>query len=210
MKKIAVIAAMDKETALLQNLSLPNLIVEKSGIGKVSATVKTMEIINHFHPDLIINSGIAGGLEKTLKIGDMICATHCAYHDVWCGEPNVWGQVQDFPLYFKADNFINELLPADIKKGLIVSGDQFITDINALEQIKAKFPEALAVDMESAAIAQTCYITHTPFISLRLISDTPGVKHHQEQYENFWQSAAETSFNYLRRIIERITVTDEG
>lgn len=102
------------------------------------------------------------------------------------------------------------MLDAKIKKGLIISGDKFITAADELAHLKQKFPQALAVDMESAAIAQTAFMLKTPFISLRLISDTPGVKHHQEQYENFWRNAAETSFNTLKALLNNINRLNEN
>ena len=88
-----------------------------------------------------------------------------------------------------------------IFKGLIVSGDQFITDRHQLDAIKAQFPEALAVDMESAAIAQTCYLLQTPFVSFRILSDTPGADNHLEQYFNFWDEMASRSFDVTRRFL---------
>ena len=202
--KIAIIAAMDKEVKLLKTLESANVSVFKSGIGKVAAAVAAAQIISEYHPDLIINSGIAGGLDDSLNIGDTGCAEIVCYHDVWCGEPNAYGQVQGFPLFYKSDTNITALIDAKIKKGLIISGDKFITAPEELAMLKNKFPEALAVDMESAAIAQTAFMLNTPFVSLRLISDTPGAQHHQEQYDNFWRNAAETSFENLQTLLNKI------
>lgn len=204
MKKIAVIAAMEKEAKLLQDLASDNLLIVTSGIGKVAAALKTSEIIHNFAPDLIINSGIAGGLDGSLNIGDTIIGSSVAYHDVWCGEPNAEGQVQGFPLYYKPDPDTLARFATDIRSGLIISGDQFISDKKTLESLKQQFPEALAVDMESAAIAQTCHIYNTPFVIFRMISDTPGIEHHQAQYDNFWKHAAENSFETIRRLISKI------
>lgn len=204
MKKIAVIAAMKEEAELLKKVASENIIVSTSGIGKVASAVKTAEIIHRFHPDLIINSGIAGGLDSSLEIGDPVIGSSTAYHDVWCGEPNMHGQIQGFPLYFSADSETLNQVHEIARCGLIVSGDQFITNPKQLQKIKEKFPTALAVDMESAAIAQACYIHHTPFISVRLISDTPGVEHHQQQYEQFWKNASANSFKTICALIEKI------
>lgn len=208
--KIAIIAAMDKEVKLMHSLASENVSVFKSGIGKVAAAIKTTQIISEYHPNLIINSGVAGGLDSSLNIGDTVCGSEICYHDVWCGKPNAYGQVQGFPLYYKSAENITALLDAKIKKGLIISGDKFITSPEELALLKNKFPEALAVDMESAAIAQTAFILKTPFISIRLISDTPGVHHHQEQYDNFWRNAAETSFNTLKTLLNSINLRNEN
>lgn len=204
MKKIAVIAAMSAEAELLRELASENIIISTSGIGKVAAALKTAEIINRHQPDLIINSGIAGGLDTSLQIGDAVAAARTAYHDVWCGEPNAYGQVQGLPLYYDADQNALEAVSTAARIGLIISGDQFISDYETLKALKQKFPDALAVDMESAAIAQTCHIYKTPFVSLRLISDTPGVEHHQQQYDAFWKSATEKSFETVSSLIKKL------
>ena len=87
---------------------------------------------------------------------------------------------------------------------MICSGDKFITDREELESIKARFPEGMACDMESGAIAQVCHICKVPFISMRIISDTPGVDNHIEQYENFWGEMANRSFDVTRRFLKAI------
>ena len=88
--------------------------------------------------------------------------------------------------------------------GLIVSGDQFISDRAQLNQIKAQFPEALAVDMESAAIAHTCFLNAVPYVSFRILSDTPGADEHIQQYLNFWDEMADHSFGVTRRFLSSL------
>lgn len=202
--KIAIIAAMESEIRLLKELAFQDLIVAQTGIGKVNAALKTAEIIGLYQPDLIINSGVAGGLDKSLNIGDMVAGQTVCYHDVWCGAPNAQGQIQGLPPIFDADSKALAALDNTVVKGLILSGDQFIEDQSKLLALKANFPQALAVDMESAAVAQTCFLAHVPFLSLRLISDTPGVKHHQAQYDAFWQNAAENSFQTLKQVLVKL------
>lgn len=87
---------------------------------------------------------------------------------------------------------------------MICTGDRFITDREELEGIKVKFPAGLAVDMESASIAQVCYMYDVPFLSFRVISDTPGVKEHEEQYRNFWTMAPRESFQVFRQLLLKI------
>jgi adenosylhomocysteine nucleosidase len=91
-----------------------------------------------------------------------------------------------------------------IHAGLICTGDQFITSRDELDKIKSNFPAGLAVDMESAAIAQTCHIYGVPFVSFRIISDTPGVDKHIEQYENFWGEMADRSFAVTRSFLSKL------
>ena len=186
-----------------------DIILTQSGIGKVNAAVRTFELIDKFHPDIIINSGVAGGIDKETRIMDMVVGTDVVYHDVWCGEGNEYGQIQGLPDRFAGDKvLIEKVLKANEGKrvygGLICSGDKFITDRKELEAIKARFPEGMACDMESGAIAQVCHICHIPFISMRIISDTPGVDDHWEQYTNFWEAAPQQSFAILRNTIENL------
>ena len=84
------------------------------------------------------------------------------------------------------------------------AGGKFITERGELDAIKAEFPEGLAVDMESAAIAQVCHLYRVPFISFRIISDTPGADAHWQQYENFWETMADRSFGVVRTFLESL------
>ena len=90
----------------------------------------------------------------------------------------------------------------DIKVGLICSGDQFIDTMDKVDNIKAKFPKVLAVDMESAAIAQVCYVRQVNFLSMRVISDSPGASHNNtQQYNDFWQDAPQHTFQVMRQLL---------
>lgn len=226
--KIGIIVAMNKEL----NLLLPLLEAHKeeeidgtriykgflgphevaivqSGIGKVNAAMGAVALINVFHPDFVINTGGAGGTGSAARIMDVVLADRVAYHDVWCGpcgaEP---GQVQGMPRFFEgsadiiARACLNESL--DIKVGLIASGDQFIDSKAALDNIKKLYPDVLAVDMESAPIAQVCHIKEVPFISLRVVSDTPGEADNSQQYEHFWDDAPQQTFKVLVSIINSL------
>ena len=90
-------------------------------------------------------------------------------------------------------------------EGLICSGDQFITDRSQLDAIKQRYPEGLAVDMESGALSQVCYLYGVPFLSFRIISDTPGAENHFDQYQNFWGTMADRSFGVTKALLEKIT-----
>ena len=183
-----------------------DVVLMKSGMGKVNAATATVEMINNFHPSRIINTGIAGALDKSLSVMDVIIGQQTTYHDAWYGEGNIQGQVQDLPARYAGEKALllaAQHLKTDLKVhfGLTVSGDLFVTKLEELQHIKQLFPEALAVDMESNAIAQVCYLYNTPFLSVRLISDTPGITNHAEQYKNFWSLAPEKSFNILEQLV---------
>ena len=221
--KIGIIVAMGKELELLLPLLTDSeesrmggfefhrgrmgkhdVMVMQCGIGKVNAAMGTLTLINAFLPDYIINSGVAGGADSTVNVMDVVASSRVAYHDVWCGPESVLGQVQGLPLYFDSSKRLLDLIPErdDIHKGLICSGDQFIDTTEAVERIKSNFPESLAVDMESGAIAQVCHLNKVPFLALRVISDSPGASHNNtQQYLDFWTAAPQETFTLVREII---------
>ena len=171
-----------------------------------------MELISRFQPDCVISTGVAGGIDKGLKVMDVVASSRIVYHDVWCGEGNEYGQVQGLPTYFTGNeallgcalSLVPEVEGMTVHGGLICSGDKFITDRTELDFIKGRFPEGLAVDMESGAIAQVCHLYNVPFISFRIISDTPGADEHWQQYTNFWQTVAERSFGITHQFLSAI------
>ena len=233
--KIGVISAMDVEHARLVSfltntrevrtdisvytegrLGANEIVSVRSGIGKVNAAVGASELIRHFAPDCIISSGVAGGIDASVRVMDVVVGAEMVYHDVWCGDGNEYGQVQGLPaVYGAAPELLKHALALDVsasgsrlRGGLICTGDYFVSQRTMLEAIKARFPRGLAVDMESAAIAQTCYLYGVPFLSFRIISDTVGVENHSEQYAHFWGSMAERSFHtvcaFLSSLPERL------
>ena len=224
--KIGIIAAMRKELDLLLPLlhdcherhdggmefhcgTVGNheVIAMQCGIGKVNAAMGALSLINAFSPDYVINSGVAGGADLGVHVMDVVAGARVAYHDVWCGPESEIGRVQGLPLYFDGAQRLLDLLPQrdDLHKGLICSGDQFIDEMAGVQRIKGNFPEALAVDMESGAIAQVCHLRQVPFLALRVISDSPGASHdNTRQYLDFWTDAPRETFNMVKDIINQL------
>ena len=142
-----------------------------------------------------------------------------------------YGQVQGLPVRYQADPYLLRkaeslelktescdyhqdtksnhtsqfsVLNFKIHSGLIVTGDWFVDSREKMRDIISHFPDAKAVDMESCAIAQTCYLNHVPFISFRVISDIPLRDTDASQYHNFWDTIAENSFQVTRTFIESL------
>ncbi len=225
--KIGVLAAMSKElkqlTSLLKEAHTENegnltfsigqlganqLILMQCGIGKVNAAVGATTLIRRYQPDCIISTGCAGGIDKSLRVMDVVVSTETTYHDVSIPGCEA-GQVQGLPARFRAEEELIETalkIQAHEKRvpGLICTGDQFISDRSQLDAIKATFPEALAVDMESAAIAQACFLHAVPYVSFRVLSDTPGAEEHLQQYHNFWDEMADRSFDVTREFLSAL------
>ena len=218
--KIGVIIAMDIEYRQMHDvlggdsgrMGNNDIVLWQCGIGKVNAAVGTMRLVQEHHPDAIISTGLAGGIDPHMKVMDVLAATQSVYHDVDCGNGLgcVYGQVQGLPERYDADSrLIDTALKVPLAggerlmTGLICTGDQFITDRERQNLIKQHFPDGLACDMESAAIAQTCHLLGLPFLSLRVISDTPGrTDNHQQQWDDFLASMCDRSFRFVKKYLE--------
>ena len=190
-----------------------DIVLRQCGIGKVNAAVGTAELIRSFSPDAVVSTGVAGGIDVSLGVMDVVVSSSIVYHDVWCGMGCEYGLIQGMPAVFPVAEHLwqcalelngNTGNSTKIHAGLICTGDKFITNREELNEIKSNFPAGLAVDMESAAIAQTCHIYGVPFVSFRIISDTPGVDKHIEQYENFWGEMANRSFGITRMFLSNL------
>lgn len=220
--KILILAAMDKELSLLLNvlensqnnhiedlefwegsISCHEVYLSKCGIGKVNSALFTLKLILKIKPDLVINSGVAGGAGT--PIGSILIADKVAYHDVWCGPGTLYGQADGLPLFMQPYSKIIEIAQNNgLSTGLICSGDKFISSGEEISFIRSKFPEVKAVDMESASIAQTCILSGIPFAVIRIVSDTPGEGENIEQYKDFWKTAPEKTFSTLSLILKNL------
>ncbi|MBR4592753.1 MAG: 5'-methylthioadenosine/adenosylhomocysteine nucleosidase [Elusimicrobiaceae bacterium] len=232
MRKIGLICALQRELSqILSHLEVKGtrsygpftfhigvlngceVILSQSGMGKVNAAINALELIKNFEPDCLLNSGVAGGLDSQLNPLDTVAGSRYVYHDVWCGDGNEYGQVQDLPTFFSADNTLLSAVeklhfqtPRAVHMGLICTGDQFVSGAEPVAKILKNFPQALACDMESAAIAQVCYRYHVPFLSMRLISDVAGKEEtNSEQYKNFWSEMADVGFKRMWQLLGVLT-----
>ena len=160
------------------------VVLSQCGIGKVHAAIATTLLIQRWAPTLVINTGSAGGLAPGQRQGDIVIAAETAHHDVDVGAFGyAKGQLPACPPRFAADPEAVALaaeLAGPVSAalggrceapGLIVSGDQFIHDPADVARIRRDFPEARALEMEAAAIAQTCQRLQTPWLVIRALSD---------------------------------------
>lgn len=221
--KIGIIVAMDKELSLLLPLMADvseitmngfafhtgilaghDIVTCKCGIGKVNAAVGALTLIENFHPMMIVNTGVAGGTGATAepaRVLDVVLASEIAYHDVWCGPGTVPGEAAGCPARFVCPLPPETRSQLNVKEGLLASGDIFVDNPDDLRRILALYPDAKAVDMESAAIAQVCYIKNVPFVCIRVVSDTPGDGGNAAAYESFWTAAPERTFDEVEKLL---------
>lgn len=200
---IGIIGAMETEVkTLIEHLEAPqktaiagcefysgqlngkDAVVVMCGIGKVAAAICAQAMIDHFHPDAIINTGVAGGLDASLEVGDIVVATDAVQHDFDLtafgyakGYMPAWGKDKDRPSGYPASAALVEKLSkaatltgAHFVAGRVASGDVFVSSSSLKKTLISDF-SASAAEMEGAAIAQVAYQNSLPCAILRAISD---------------------------------------
>ena len=152
-----------------------------SRIGKVAAATTATALIERFRVDRIVFTGVAGGIAPGANVGDVVVAQAFLQHDL---DASPIFPKYEVPLYgtsmFPTDRALTEQLGAAVRKalpaarvhhGLVVSGDRFVATSAESRALQAALPDALAVEMEGAAIAQVCHDYGVPFAAVRTISD---------------------------------------
>ncbi|HGN2958911.1 TPA: 5'-methylthioadenosine/S-adenosylhomocysteine nucleosidase [Proteus mirabilis] len=228
--RVGVIGAMEQEVKLLREqienceivsrggceiytgkINGVDVALLKSGIGKVAAAIGTTLLLEHFRPDVVINTGSAGGLDAKLNVGDIVVSTEVRYHDAdvtaFGYEP---GQMAQCPPAFIADpklvNIAQECISSlklNAVRGLICSGDAFINGAEPLARIRRTFPEVVAVEMESTAIGHVCHQFNTPFVVVRAISDVADKESHLS-FDEFLSVAAQQSSLMATTMLDKL------
>lgn len=205
--KITTRASMDFYEGMLAG---KRAVVVRSGIGKVNAAVCTQILTDVYGVEAVINTGIAGGLNKDINIGDIVVSTDVLHHDMDAqgfGYPK--GQIPQMEEFsFPADEELRKLAvkvcgevnpEIQVFEGRIVSGDQFISDKEVKDAIITEFG-GFAVEMEGAAIGQAAYLNQVPFLVIRAISDKADGSA-QMDYQTFEAAAVSHSVNLTLRMV---------
>lgn len=207
-KKVGIIFAMQKEADAVfgsneasyegKTKNGTEYVGIVSGIGKVNAAIAAYRLCKEMNCSHIISLGCAGGINYDVNIGDVVVGDEYMYYDVNCGRPNALGQVQGLPETY-ASSWKEWVFLEGYKHGLIATGDTFVQTMSMANSITfVLYPKhcPLAIDMESAAIAQVCHICGADFVSARVISDNMFVS--EKKYESFWEEKDGT----LRKLFE--------
>lgn len=171
-----------------------------SGVCKVNAAIATQILIDTYGVDIIINAGVAGGMDQALEIADTVVSTEVAYHDV---APNILTEFHPWleTVWFKADEKLLALTrkafegmdtQGKVYFGRMVTGEAFIAD-DGRDEINEQFAP-LSVDMETGSIAHVCHVNSVPFIAIRSITDT-ATHSGSEHFEQNCERAAEIAKN---------------
>ncbi len=229
MNRIGIIGAMDEEVSQIKSMMTnaqlavkasmefnsgtlggKEIVVVRSGIGKVNAAVCTQILIDEYNVEAVINTGIAGSLKNEINIGDMVLSTDALQHDVDATEFGYdYGIIPRMETsVFLADSKLLEIASSVCKNvnpdinvflGRVVSGDQFIGDKTKKDWIANRF-QGYCTEMEGAAIAQTAYLNNIPFLIVRAISDKADDSA-QMDYSDFEAKAIEHSVNLMSALI---------
>lgn len=232
MKKIGIIGAMELEVeALKKNMTIRRrverasmeflegtlagveVVVVRSGIGKVNAAICTQVLCDIFKVSHIINTGIAGSLKNEINIGDIVVSTDALHHDM---DVQVFGyQLGEVPklgcLAFPADEKLVQIAVTGCKEvnpdievyqGRVVSGDQFISDKQVKESLIENF-QGFCAEMEGASIAHAAYLNHVPFVIIRAISDKADGSA-EVDYPSFEKAAAAHAAALVEHMIRKI------
>jgi adenosylhomocysteine nucleosidase len=230
--KIAIIGAMEEEVTLLRDhiegksqetiaaceftfgkMDGADVILLKSGIGKVNAAMSTSILLEKYNPDLIINTGSAGGFNPNLNVGDIVISTEVCHHDVDVTAFGYeYGQVPQLPPAFVADEGLiltaekaaEEIAGIQTVKGLIATGDSFMSDPKKVDFVRTKFQNLQAVEMEAAAIAQVAFQFKTPFVIIRSLSDIAG-KESNISFDQFLGKAALHSATLVMKMVAALS-----
>lgn len=225
--KIGIIGAMEQEIEILRSymqepkitemagckiyegkINNTNVALLQSGIGKTSAAIGTTLLLQLTKPDMVINTGSAGGLDPNLNVGDIVISTEVRHHDVDVSAFGYEkGQLPANPAAFLPDTDLVELATKESQKagfnvvsGLICSGDVFVNGAEKIAQIRHDFPAVAGVEMEAASIAQTCHAFAVPFVVIRAISDVADKESHLS-FDEFLPLAAEKSSTVVLSVL---------
>lgn len=187
-----------------------SIIIAYSKIGKVNATITAATMIEKFKVEKLLFSGVAGAVSQELKIGDLVVATKLAQHDLDItafGHPH--GFVPEGAVYEEADTSLIALAKKvakkksiQIKEGIIVTGDQFVSSPERKEWIAKTF-NASALEMEGASVAVTCRALQVPFFILRSISDAADMDA-SFSFDEFLASSAKTSASFILAMVDEL------
>lgn len=208
--KIHTAAKMDFYEGKLKG---KDVVIVRSGIGKVNAAICSQILVDQYHVDGIINTGIAGSLRNQINIGDIVLSKDTIQHDMDAtGFGYQAGQIpqMDESVFEGDPNMIRtarecceqEIPEIGVHVGRVVSGDQFISDREKKNWLLETF-QGYCTEMEGAAIAQTAYLNQVPFVIIRAISDKADDSAGMD-YAEFEAKAIEHSVKLVTAMVEKL------
>ncbi|NIK11294.1 5'-methylthioadenosine/S-adenosylhomocysteine nucleosidase [Alkalibacillus almallahensis] len=187
------------------------VVLLRSGIGKVNAAISTTILHERFQPDYVINTGSSGGVDQALRVGDLVIGIETLHHDADATAFGyTYGQIPQMPARFYSDEQLvkqaqsaKSILPEDITvvEGLIGTGDSFMSDYERVLQVAERFSDVKALEMEAVSIAQVCHQYQTPYLIIRSLSDIAG-QSSDISFEAYLDKAAKHSALLIAEILK--------
>ncbi|MGV8906593.1 MAG: 5'-methylthioadenosine/adenosylhomocysteine nucleosidase [Acetobacterium sp.] len=185
------------------------VVVVKSGVGKVNAAICTQILIDLFKAKVIINVGVAGAVHPDLEVGDIVISKDSCQYDMDArafGHP--WGEIPNMDItFFKADKTLIELaekaaikLNAAYRIGRVMTADLGVDSLELKEKLRAEF-SGLCVEMEGAAIGQVAFVNQVPYLIIRSISDKAD-GNLKEDYKNNLEDSIKNGVAMVLNIIQ--------
>lgn len=229
--RIGIVGAMDEEIALLleqltntkEEVQVGNrfysgqlhgheVVICKSGVGKVNAAMTTQVLVDRYHINQLLFTGVAGAVAPDLNIGDLVISTACIQHDMDVTALGYKrGQIPyqetsifeaDPRLVAIAENVCQQLFADQYTKGIVLSGDQFIANRDQVRALHEEFNGA-CTEMEGAAVAQACVANDIPFVIIRSMSDKADGSAHVN-FAEFTVKASEHSYRIVSEMLKQI------
>lgn len=191
------------------------VVVCKSGVGKVNAAICTQLLIDRFQVDSVIFTGVAGAVHPDLEIGDIVISTSCQQHDLDATplgfakgtipfqETSIFPADEQLVAWAKDASALVE--GAKVFTGKVLSGDQFISDVETVRDLREQF-DGYCVEMEGAAVAHVCYLSEVPYVVIRSMSDRADQSAHINFVE-FTELAAERSCSIVTQMLKHLNKT---
>lgn len=220
-----IIGALDEEVALVRekmtaveehtlygrtfytgSIGEKSIVLVCCGVGKVNAALFANAVIREFHAEAVINIGIAGAIGAGIGVMDVVLSTEAAFHD----QDEVMVKYYPYCKSFRADPTLLALaqkacegvtLHGKVATGLIISGDQYVTDSAVKQSLRERF-NPCCTEMEGAGIAHACYVNNTPFLIIRTMSDSADDEA-DNSYDNFIDAAAHQSAAIVLKMLEK-------
>lgn len=175
-----------------------SVVVAQSGVGKANAASTTTELLLRYPAGLVINVGSAGGLKEGMRIGDVVVADQVRYHDLCFDAENPELGQEEYT--YGADIIDVQHMESILEQcglrhhhGMIISGDTFVDSAKKVMELAVRIPQAMACEMEAAAVGQVATRFGVPFLILRAISDLPLTGNNAVQFDEFLPIAAANS-----------------
>jgi len=188
-----------------------NVVIVKSGVGKVFAAMTTQKLIDEYNPLSVIFTGVAGGLNEKLKIGDIVVGKDCVQHDldaIKLGFLRGAIPYTDYRFFESDTTLYTHALSARVEHaiygGRILTGDQFLTKRKMKKYAYLTDDlEGDVVEMEGASVGQVCFLNDIPFLIIRTISDKAD-QEGPDNFNKFLSEVAKNSFQMVQHILKKL------